>query len=190
MWCYVNSPSWTGWLHALLLKLPVQRKPAGACHSIRVWKQSLRCRSTITQPINSQWSDPSVYTTLTLSLFCLILFLLVEIFVAVEPVLPPFLLTQKVPILVGASNALVAVCNLSVTYFFPVWFQTVMLSSASTAGTLTVHCLKGPDMTVIFFYCDRITSFTKQCLHINRISVCWVISFSTCLSTDPHAWHF
>lgn len=62
------------------------------------------------------------------------LFLLVEIYVAVEPVLPPHLLTEKVPILVGCSNALVAVCNLSVTYFFPTWFQTVMLTSASEAG--------------------------------------------------------
>jgi len=81
-----------------------------------------------------QWSDVSVYATLLLSFIFLTLFFLVEIFIAIEPVLPPFLLTQKVPILVGTSNALVAVCNLSVTYFFPVWFQTVMLSSASTAG--------------------------------------------------------
>ena len=81
-----------------------------------------------------QWTDVSVYLSLLLSLICLALFFLVENFVAVEPVLPPFLLTEKVPLLVGASNALVAVCNLSVTYFFPTWFQTVMLSSASTAG--------------------------------------------------------
>ena len=62
------------------------------------------------------------------------LFIFVEVYIAVEPVLPPYLLTQKVPVLVGFSNALVAVCNLSVTYYFPTWFQTVMLSSASTAG--------------------------------------------------------
>ena len=45
------------------------------------------------------------------------LFLFVEIYVAVEPILPPYLLRQKVPVLVGCSNALVAVCNLSVTYY-------------------------------------------------------------------------
>lgn len=27
-------------------------------------------------------------------------------------------------------------CNFSVTYFFPMWFQTVMLTSASTAGNV------------------------------------------------------
>ena len=68
------------------------------------------------------------------SILFTMLFLLVEIYVAVEPVLPPYLLRQKVPVLVGCSNALVAVCNLSVTYYFPTWFQTVMLTSASTAG--------------------------------------------------------
>ena len=57
---------------------------------------------------------------------------------AVEPVLPPYLLRQKIPVLVGCSNALVAVCNLSVTYYFPTWFQTVMLTSASTAGKIDI----------------------------------------------------
>ncbi|RDB19210.1 Multidrug resistance protein fnx1 [Hypsizygus marmoreus] len=80
------------------------------------------------------WTDPHVYTPLAVSLLSLPLFLLIETRLALEPVLAPALLTQKVPLLVGGSNALVAVCNLSVTYFFPVWFQTVMLSSASTAG--------------------------------------------------------
>ena len=47
-------------------------------------------------------------------------------------------LDKKVPVLVGCSNALVAVCNLSATYFFPTWFQTVMLSSASTAGNTSI----------------------------------------------------
>jgi hypothetical protein len=82
-----------------------------------------------------EWSDPSVWMSLLSAFMFVILFLVIEIFLAVEPVLPPFLLTQKIPVLIGGSNALVAVCNLSVTYFFPVWFQTVMLSSASTAGT-------------------------------------------------------
>lgn len=63
-----------------------------------------------------------------------LVFLVVELKLAVEPVLAPFLLKQKIPVLVGVSNFLVAFCNFSVMYFFPMWFQTVMLSSASTAG--------------------------------------------------------
>ncbi|KAF9481317.1 vacuolar amino acid permease [Pholiota conissans] len=80
------------------------------------------------------WSEPSVWMSLVCAVLFAILFIIIEIFVAVEPVLPPYLLTQKVPVLVGLSNAFVAVCNLSVTYYYPTWFQTVMLTSASTAG--------------------------------------------------------
>ncbi|KAH9483462.1 Multidrug resistance protein fnx1 [Psilocybe cubensis] len=78
--------------------------------------------------------DPSVWIPLVAAIAFAVAFVVIEIYVAVEPILPPYLLRQKVPVLVGLSNALVAVCNLSVTYFFPTWFQTVMLSSASTAG--------------------------------------------------------
>ncbi|TFK65321.1 vacuolar amino acid permease [Pluteus cervinus] len=81
-----------------------------------------------------EWCEPIVWIPCTLACVFGLLFLCVEFFVAVEPILPPLLITEKVPVLVGCSNALVAICNLSVTYYFPVWFQTVMLSSASTAG--------------------------------------------------------
>jgi len=60
--------------------------------------------------------------------------MVVELFVSVEPILAPFLLKQKIPLLVGASNFLVANCNFAVMYFFPLWFQTVRLTSASIAG--------------------------------------------------------
>ncbi|PPR05173.1 hypothetical protein CVT26_012259 [Gymnopilus dilepis] len=80
------------------------------------------------------WSEPVVWISLLSAIAFAILFITVEMYLAIEPILPPQFLTQKVPILVGCSNALVAVCNLSVTYYFPTWFQTVMLSSASTAG--------------------------------------------------------
>lgn len=57
-----------------------------------------------------------------------------ELYVAPEPVLAPFLLKEKIPVQVGISNFLVAMCNFSVMYNFPTWFQTVMLTSASEAG--------------------------------------------------------
>uniref|UniRef100_A0A0W0GDB7 Putative vacuolar amino acid permease n=1 Tax=Moniliophthora roreri TaxID=221103 RepID=A0A0W0GDB7_MONRR len=80
------------------------------------------------------WGDSMVLATLLLACFLLLLFLEIEFHFAIEPILPSFLLTEKIPVLVGLSNALVAVTNLSVTYFFPMYFQTVMLSSASMAG--------------------------------------------------------
>ena len=45
-----------------------------------------------------------------------ILFIWVELYIAPEPVLAPFLLKQKIPVLVGISNFLVATCNFSVMY--------------------------------------------------------------------------
>jgi len=48
-------------------------------------------------------------------------FIYVELYIAAEPVLSPGLLRQKVPVLVGLSNLVVATCNFSVQYHFPMW---------------------------------------------------------------------
>ncbi|KAK0455266.1 vacuolar amino acid permease [Desarmillaria tabescens] len=80
------------------------------------------------------WSEPTVLVPLILSIVFFIAFIIVELRVAREPVLAPFLLKQRIPVLVGCSNFLVALCNFSITFFFPMWFQTVLLTSASTAG--------------------------------------------------------
>ncbi|KAJ6588154.1 vacuolar amino acid permease [Mycena capillaripes] len=80
------------------------------------------------------WSDARVIAPLVLGIVFFGCFLVVEIFIAPEPVMAPFLLRQKIPVLVSASNFLVAACNFSITYFFPMWFQVVTLESASTAG--------------------------------------------------------
>jgi hypothetical protein len=102
----------------------------------------LRLTDKFAERLLLKWSEPAVWMALVLSGIFTALFLTVEFFIAPEPILPSFLLNQKIPVLIGCSNALVAVCNLSVTYFFPIWFQTVMLSSASTAGgPFQHHCL-------------------------------------------------
>ncbi|EGN96457.1 hypothetical protein SERLA73DRAFT_186194 [Serpula lacrymans var. lacrymans S7.3] len=80
------------------------------------------------------WNHPLVITSLVLSGVFFLLFVIFELLIAPEPVLAPFLLRQKIPVLVGISNFLVAMCNFAVMYFFPTWFQTVALTSASTAG--------------------------------------------------------
>jgi len=80
------------------------------------------------------WSSPAVYVPLAVSTIFFIAFVLVELYVAPEPVLAPFLLRRKIPVLVGISNFFVATCNFAVMYNFPTWFQTVLLTSASEAG--------------------------------------------------------
>ncbi|KAF9032937.1 major facilitator superfamily domain-containing protein [Panaeolus papilionaceus] len=80
------------------------------------------------------WSHPAVIVSFIFAVIFAITFIFVEFRVAREPVLAPFLLKQKIPVLVGLSNFLVATCNFSIVYFFPMWFQTVMMTNASTAG--------------------------------------------------------
>uniref|UniRef100_A0A8H7XZJ5 Major facilitator superfamily (MFS) profile domain-containing protein n=1 Tax=Psilocybe cubensis TaxID=181762 RepID=A0A8H7XZJ5_PSICU len=80
------------------------------------------------------WSNPRVIISITSAAVFSVIFFLVELFVSPEPVLAPFLLRRKIPVLVGFSNFLVAICNFSIVYFFPMWFQTVCLTNASTAG--------------------------------------------------------
>jgi len=80
------------------------------------------------------WSSTSVIISLCSCVTMLMAFVIVELFVSPEPVLAPFLLKRRVPVLVGINNLLVSVCNFSVMYFFPMYFETVMLTSASTAG--------------------------------------------------------
>ncbi|CAL1703142.1 unnamed protein product [Somion occarium] len=80
------------------------------------------------------WSHISVYLPFTASIIFFIAFVIVELYLAPEPVLAPFLLKRKIPIFVGISNFLVATCNFTIMYNFPTWFQTVLLTSASEAG--------------------------------------------------------
>lgn len=62
------------------------------------------------------------------------LFIIIELTLAHEPVLSQCLLTQKVPVLIGLSNFFVSVVNFSVLYYFPMWFRTVRLTDAARAG--------------------------------------------------------
>lgn len=120
-----------GWCYAHLLECSVQRRTTREfCCS---W-----CVMGVSNRHVHQWSNPTVIASILVAVICSVAFLLVELFVAREPVLAPFLLKQKIPVLVGISNFLVATCNFSIIYFFPMWFQTVMSTSASTAGGLLV----------------------------------------------------
>ncbi|KAI0690036.1 major facilitator superfamily domain-containing protein [Cytidiella melzeri] len=80
------------------------------------------------------WSSPTVCIPLLLSVALLVLFLYVEFEFSVEPILPASLVFQRVPILVGTASFMVSMCNFSIMYNFPTWFQTVKLTSASEAG--------------------------------------------------------
>ncbi|GJJ11795.1 hypothetical protein Clacol_006033 [Clathrus columnatus] len=80
------------------------------------------------------WNTPCVLVTLIMSIVMFITFLVVELCIARQPILAPSLLKQRVPVSVGISNLLMAASSLCCLYFFPMFFETVMLTSASVAG--------------------------------------------------------
>jgi hypothetical protein len=82
-----------------------------------------------------QWEAPGVVFPLALAVISLFAFVVIEHCVASEPMMAPFLLKQKMPVLNAMSNFFVANSSFTVMYFFPMWFQTVALTSASTAGS-------------------------------------------------------
>lgn len=111
------------------LEYKVQRRAAG-----KIFIAATALRALYLILLVRQWTDLSVILPLILTGVFAIAFVLVELFIAPEPVLAPFLLKQKIPVLTGISNFLVSLCNFTVMYFFPTWFQTVALTSSSVAG--------------------------------------------------------
>ncbi|CAE6529005.1 unnamed protein product [Rhizoctonia solani] len=80
------------------------------------------------------WDSAPVVTSLVVMVVAAVAFLFVELKLAYEPMLTPTLLKETVPVIIGYSNALVSMCNFAIMYFFPMWFETVQLRSASVAG--------------------------------------------------------
>ncbi|KAG9003578.1 hypothetical protein FRB93_010996 [Tulasnella sp. JGI-2019a] len=80
------------------------------------------------------WTNLGVIASVLCTIILFTAFTLVELLFAKEPVLAPFLLKQRVPVLVGISNMLVSICNFSVQFYLPMWFETVQRTSVTTAG--------------------------------------------------------
>ncbi|KAH7335239.1 MFS general substrate transporter [Rhizoctonia solani] len=80
------------------------------------------------------WDSAPVVTCLVIMVVAAVAFLVIELKLAYEPMLAPSLLRESVPVIIGYSNALVSMCNFAIMYFFPMWFETVQLQSASVAG--------------------------------------------------------
>ena len=128
-----------------------------------------------------------MYAPLSSAVAFALLFVYVELRVAPEPILAPFLLKERIPVLVGVSNFLVATCNFTVMYNFPTWFQTVLLTSASEAGACAPQSFKLLVTTevahvvyskwlidVVAFVTRRRTSHPQRDFGVVRIALRWV----------------
>ncbi|KAG8729157.1 hypothetical protein FRC12_021221, partial [Ceratobasidium sp. 428] len=80
------------------------------------------------------WDSAHVVTSLVIMVVSAVAFVFIELKLSPEPMLAPSLLRQTVPVIVGCSNALVAMSNFAMMYFYPMWFETVQLRSAGVAG--------------------------------------------------------
>ena len=71
---------------------------------------------------------------LAASVVMTIIFVFVEGFYAVEPILPLQLLTRRTPIAVALSSLIMVINMLSILYNVPLYFSAVRLESSSVAG--------------------------------------------------------
>ncbi|KXN83412.1 Multidrug resistance protein fnx1, partial [Leucoagaricus sp. SymC.cos] len=143
--CYVTPVSYSYSFHFHLAdifpkgrgrstKEILKRIDYGGSGTLMIWMGSVLLFLSERYNKNLPWDSPTVIASLASALLAAIAFLIMELYISPEPILAPIMLKQKIPRLAGASNFLVANCNFSIMYFFPLWFQTVRLTNASTAG--------------------------------------------------------
>ncbi|KZT32605.1 MFS general substrate transporter [Sistotremastrum suecicum HHB10207 ss-3] len=99
------------------------------------------------------WSHHLVLTSGAITAVVAVLFFVNEIYWANEPIMTPFLLTMRIPLLVGLANFLYALAAFQMFFYIPVWFEIVRGHTSSEAGersfrTIDVCILmKGVHMT-------------------------------------------
>lgn len=79
-------------------------------------------------------TSSAVTTPLILSILLGVIFLLNEVYVTPDSIIPRSMFRQKTLVLVGCSNIFIAACTTSVTYHFPTWFQVVRGESKGQSG--------------------------------------------------------
>ncbi|KAM0755600.1 MFS general substrate transporter [Meredithblackwellia eburnea MCA 4105] len=80
------------------------------------------------------WSDPTVWVSLIVSVVLLFAFVMVEIYVAHEPLLAPDLLFTQTPGFVSLANFFASLAQLAILYTVPVWFSSVKGMTNANAG--------------------------------------------------------
>lgn len=65
-----------------------------------------------------------------------------------------------------------AITHFAVMYFFPMYFETVVLTSASEAGKASRYPLYNYNLYHVYDF--RGASPPQQCCHVVRIIICWV----------------
>ncbi|KAM0755662.1 MFS general substrate transporter [Meredithblackwellia eburnea MCA 4105] len=80
------------------------------------------------------WSDPLVWGTIGGGLIILVIFVLVEKFVAKEPLLAPRILFSRTPLAVSLTNWFASMAQFGILYQVPLYFSAVEETTTSYAG--------------------------------------------------------
>ncbi|KAH8926333.1 MFS general substrate transporter [Atractiella rhizophila] len=80
------------------------------------------------------WSDPKVWSFLIVFGVAISLFIYVETCVSAEPVMPLTILNTRNGICIALTNFITSMGAFSVLYFWPYFFETVLLTNSATAG--------------------------------------------------------
>jgi len=80
------------------------------------------------------WSHPAVWGLLVAGGISAVAFVLVEKYVAVQPVMPMRLFTRRTPFFVAMTNLFVSISAFSGLYNVPLYFSAVRLTTATESG--------------------------------------------------------
>ncbi|KAG8955272.1 hypothetical protein FRC03_011232, partial [Tulasnella sp. 419] len=95
---------------------------------------SLLLAVTLNSSVGVPWSNPSVWGLLLCAAMFITAFVLVEAYLASEPVMPLRLLRKRTPLAVALSNFLLKMVSFSMLYNVPIYFAAVKLTSSADAG--------------------------------------------------------
>ncbi|KAI0128573.1 major facilitator superfamily domain-containing protein [Xylariales sp. AK1849] len=91
------------------------------------------------------WGSPEVVCCLVGSVVLLALFLLVEARTSAIPVIPLRMLRGRLPVVTQITNVCLGLCSYAYLFMLPLFFQVVLLDSATTAGArLVIPSLASP----------------------------------------------
>ncbi|TYJ52479.1 hypothetical protein B9479_006912 [Cryptococcus floricola] len=102
---------------------------------------SLKTNSTAEEALD--WGHPIILSLFSASAVLFVLFLLVELKWAAEPIMPFELLVSRTPVAVAINNFVLSAQNYATLYSVPLFFTTVRQMSTSNAGA---HLVPGSIM--------------------------------------------
>ncbi|KAF8917008.1 major facilitator superfamily domain-containing protein [Mucidula mucida] len=134
LWIQVREPESFTSAPANSIKEKIQRVDFGGPLMLVISLGSLLIAMSYRTSSGYDWLNVHVLGFLIASAVAVILFCIVELKWAVEPVMPLSMLKQRTPAFVALNNFLIAVLSFSTLYNVPLYFTAARLRSSGNAG--------------------------------------------------------